>query len=74
MKKIMSLVLTTVLITLLMVSCATVKPYQREKLSDPIMNPDNEFTKQDLDQKFFNSREGSTGGARGIGGGCGCAK
>lgn len=57
-----------------MSSCAIVKPYQREKLSDPIMNPQNEFAKQDLDQKFFNSREGSTGGARGIGGGCGCAK
>jgi hypothetical protein len=32
------------------------------------------MAKQSLDQKFFTSREGSIGGADGIGGGCGCAK
>ena len=54
--------------------CVRVKAYQREKLTDPIMEPQNQFAKQKLDEKFFSTREGSIGGAAGIGGGCGCAK
>jgi hypothetical protein len=54
--------------------CATVKIYDREKLGDPIMERTDHFAKQSLEQKFFSSREGSIGGAGGIGGGCGCAK
>lgn len=54
--------------------CAVVQSYQRDKLADPIMQRDDYFAKQSLAQKFFNSREGSIGGAGGIGGGCGCAK
>jgi len=33
-----------------------------------------QFAKQQLDEKFFSTREGSLGGSGGIGGGCGCAK
>ena len=54
--------------------CATVRAYEREKLADPIMERQNQFAKQTLEQKFFSTREGSIGGASGIGGGCGCAK
>ena len=54
--------------------CATVKPFEKEKLADPIMERQDRFAKQTLEQKFFSSREGSIGGAGGIGGGCGCAK
>ena len=54
--------------------CAAVKPFEREKLSDPLIEPSSQMAKQSLDQKFFTSREGSIGGADGIGGGCGCAK
>ncbi len=54
--------------------CAAVRAYQREKLADPIMERQDHFAKQSLEQKFFNTREGSIGGAGGIGGGCGCAK
>lgn len=54
--------------------CAVVKPYEREKLSDPIMDPVSPVSKQTLDQKFFSTREGSAGGGTGVGGGCGCAK
>jgi hypothetical protein len=54
--------------------CAMVKPYEREKLSDPIMDPASHFGKQTLEQKFFSTREGSAGGGTGVGGGCGCAK
>jgi hypothetical protein len=61
-------------LTALLISCVTVKPWEREKLADPIMEPRSEFSKQKLDEKFFSSREGSMGGSGGIGGGCGCAK
>ena len=54
--------------------CSVVKGYEREKLADPIMERANQFSKQSLEQKFFSTREGSIGGAVGIGGGCGCAK
>jgi hypothetical protein len=54
--------------------CAAVKPFEREKLADPLIEPTSQMAKQSLDQKFFTSREGSIGGADGIGGGCGCAK
>ncbi len=54
--------------------CANVKAYEREKLADPIMERQDQFAKQTLEQKFFSTREGSIGGSSGIGGGCGCAK
>jgi hypothetical protein len=54
--------------------CASVRAYEREKLADPIMERQSQFAKQTLEQKFFSTREGSIGGANGIGGGCGCAK
>ena len=58
----------------LLAGCAAVKPYEREKLSDPIMDPAGHFSKQTLEQKFFSTREGSIGGGTGVGGGCGCSK
>jgi hypothetical protein len=54
--------------------CANVKPYEREKLADPIMNLENGAGKQTLEQKLFSTREAGTGGGAGVGGGCGCAK
>ena len=54
--------------------CAAVKASDRGYLADPIMERQDHFSKQSLEQKFFSSREGSIGGAVGIGGGCGCAK
>ena len=69
MKKILSVLIFSILI-----SCVTVKPWEKEKLADPIMEPQSQFAKQKLDDKFFSSREGSMGGSGGIGGGCGCAK
>ncbi len=54
--------------------CAAVKATERGYLADPIMEREDHFSKQSLAEKFFSSREGSIGGAGGIGGGCGCAK
>jgi len=59
---------------MLLVQCVAVKPYEREYLADPTMSTQNHLTKQTLEDKFFSTREGSIGGAGGIGGGCGCAK
>ena len=60
--------------SLLLGGCAVVKPYEREKLADPIMDPESPVRKQKLERKFQSTREGSAGGGTGAGGGCGCAK
>ncbi len=69
-----SSLLLLLIATVMFSGCAAVKPYEREKLADPIMDPGGQFTKQTLEQKFFSTREGSIGGPTGIGGGCGCSK
>ena len=70
----MSRLLLCALAAACLLGCANVKPYEREKLSDPIMDPGSHLAKQTLEQKFFSTREGSMGGGTGVGGGCGCAK
>jgi hypothetical protein len=57
-----------------LMGCARVKPYERQYLSDPIMDPGSGLSKQSLEQKFFSTREGSISCGAGVGGGCGCAK
>jgi Domain of unknown function (DUF4266) len=74
MQKRLVLVLMGTLGSILLMGCAVVKPYEREKLADPIMEVGGEFSKQTLEQKFFLTQEGSAGGPSGIGGGCGCSK
>lgn len=56
------------------VSCARVKPYERQYLADPIMELESSTRKQSLEEKFLSTMEGSSGGENGIAGGCGCAK
>jgi hypothetical protein len=52
--------------------CATVKPWQREILADPIMQPGrNPVATAQLEHVYF-SREAASGGAIVGGGGCGC--
>ena len=52
--------------------CATVKPWQREALADPIMQPGrNPIAAAQLDHVYF-SREAASGGNTVGGGGCGC--
>jgi len=52
--------------------CATVKPWQRETLADPIMQPGrNPIGAAQLDHIYF-SREAASGGTTVGGGGCGC--
>jgi len=53
--------------------CATVSPYQRERLVDPIMSFRAEAKRDARLTKSFDAREGSTGGNGGAGGGCACS-
>jgi hypothetical protein len=55
------------------IGCATVVPYDREFLADPMMNS-SAGAKLSLEEKFFSTQEGSAGGSDGVAGGCGCAK
>jgi hypothetical protein len=66
-------VLTTLILLLPLASgCATVKPWQREALADPIMQPGrNPLAAAQLDHVYF-SREAASGGTTVGGGGCGC--
>ncbi|HLP41028.1 MAG TPA: DUF4266 domain-containing protein [Fibrobacteria bacterium] len=59
---------------LLSAGCAAVKPYEREKLADPILDPAFAQSKRQLQHKFLSTREGAMGGPVAVGGGCGCAK
>jgi len=52
------------------VGCATVRPYEKEHLADPIMLSVEGEAMREL--KWLDAREGSTGGAGGAGGGCAC--
>jgi hypothetical protein len=53
-------------------ACATVKPYEREYLSRPSMDRENERTEAMFYSHVLDAREGATGGVGTAGGGCGC--
>ncbi|ACF14561.1 lipoprotein, putative [Chloroherpeton thalassium ATCC 35110] len=52
--------------------CATVQPWEREKLADPIMIFDENPIEKGLKEHHINYREGSEGGTGSQSGGCGC--
>ncbi len=52
--------------------CAHVKPWEREYLSERVMDPGGEHTEDRFRQHWQQSREGSMGGFGAAGGGCGC--
>lgn len=53
-------------------ACATVRPYEKEHLADPIMTSAAETSARMREMKWLDAREGSTGGVGGAGGGCAC--
>ncbi len=60
------------LMVLLMSGCETVKPWQREALADPIMQPGrNPISAAQLEHVYL-AREAASGGTTVGGGGCGC--
>ena len=49
-----------------------VKPYERDRLADPIMAFDPDPVSSAFMQHAYESREGARGGEGAAGGGCGC--
>lgn len=64
--------LVKVFLIFMLYSCATVKPYQREHLADRIMDFDSNHNEIRMERHFLETREGSSGGQGGAGGGCAC--
>lgn len=52
--------------------CATVKPWQKERLADPIMSFQADSREAARELHWMEAREGSTGGTGAAGGGCAC--
>ena len=72
--KMKTIALTVAINSILMISCTTVKEYQKNKLNDAEMILSNrKIEKSEL--SFQSYREGSSGANSGkTGGGCGCNK
>lgn len=66
------LLLTVLLVLPVLAGCSSVKAYQKEHLTDPIMISDMESREELRELKWLEAREGSTGGVGGAGGGCAC--
>jgi len=49
-----------------------VKPYERDRLADPIMALDGDPVSSQYLQHVYEAREGARGGEGAAGGGCGC--
>jgi len=49
-----------------------VKPYERDRLADPIMAFDRDPVSSSYLHHVYDSREGARGALGGAGGGCGC--
>ena len=49
-----------------------VKPYERDRLADPIMALDGDPVSTAYIQHVYEAREGARGGEGSAGGGCGC--
>ena len=49
-----------------------VKPYERDRLADPIMSWDRDAISREYVDHIYESREGSRGATGTAGGGCGC--
>ncbi len=69
------ILLTTVLLTGIS-ACSPiepwVKPYERDRLADPIMSFDPDPVSTAYIHHVFEAREGARGGEGSAGGGCGC--
>ncbi len=49
-----------------------VKPYERDRLADPIMSWDRDALSSQYEDHIYEAREGSRGATGTAGGGCGC--
>ena len=76
MKKIIYMLIISMLLILIVLitltGCTAVQPWQREILSEPIMQLDENPIDKALHEHYQVFHEGSTGGTGSQGGGCGC--
>ena len=49
-----------------------VKPYERDRLADPIMSLDSDPVSSSYVKHVYEARERARGGEGAVGGGCGC--
>ena len=70
MPKVLGIIVGTAL--LMLGGCTHVKPYEREALSRPSMDPRTEVGETAFQGHMRETREGATTNAGGAGGGCGC--
>ena len=56
----------------LMEGCATIQPWQKGELADPIMIFDENPIESGINEHYWDYREGSAGGTGAQSGGCGC--
>jgi hypothetical protein len=64
-----------VLLTVLLGGCAIepwVKPYERDRIADPIMSFDRDPVSSSYIHHVYEAREGARGATGSAGGGCGC--
>jgi hypothetical protein len=63
------------LVTALLGGCAIepwVKPYERDRIADPIMSFDRDPVSSSYIHHVYEAREGARGATGSAGGGCGC--
>ena len=67
-------IVTAIALAALVGGCSKqpIKPWERDLLAKPAMQPVPDALEQFLDAHVYFSKEGSTGGAVTGGGGCGC--
>jgi hypothetical protein len=53
-------------------ACSTVEPWERGTLATDVMAWQSDPLKASLDNHIYFSKEGTAGGGRAAGGGCGC--
>lgn len=68
--------LAAAIVLIAMTGCSSiepwVKPYERDRLADPIMFLDHDPVSTSYMHHVIESREGSRGAMGAVGGGCGC--
>jgi hypothetical protein len=71
-KLILSGLFLVFILSAILTGCATVQPWERERLSDPYMIFDENPILKGMQEHYINIREGSEGGNGSQSGGCGC--
>lgn len=72
MKKVSLIPVLLWLLAMAVSGCATVQPWEKGELADPIMIFDENPIDAGINEHYLDYREGSVGGTGAQSGGCGC--